>query len=186
MRRIHDRLAEVAEELLGPGVAGAPGGFQRGVRLRRGPRSEAKLRRAISTAYYALFHLLTYEATRKLAGRTPVAAEVRRWFEHREMVKVAKHFLASGTKPQRLQPLLRHVAVSADLRIVAMAFKNLHQWREHADYDIDKKVDKRFGERAVTAMREALQAWNRVRTQPDGQAFVAALAMFGGRRLEPL
>jgi hypothetical protein len=57
------------------------------VREPRRPR-QASLRRAISTAYYALFHLLTSQASRMLVSSDPLQLLVSRTFTHTEMYKV--------------------------------------------------------------------------------------------------
>src|SRR5580704_4225172 len=57
-------------------------------RERKRPR-QASLRRAVSTAYYALFHLLISEATRhwKLAYQRPT---LTRFFEHGKMFQASE------------------------------------------------------------------------------------------------
>jgi len=57
---------------------------------------QANLRRAVSSAYYALFHLLVSESTAQIAGTAPDNARLRlalsRAYAHGDMAMVAKWF----------------------------------------------------------------------------------------------
>lgn len=61
------------------------------VRDRSRPR-QANLRRAISTAYYALFHLLVDEATRALIADPALHPLVGRSFDHGDMKNASQVF----------------------------------------------------------------------------------------------
>lgn len=97
---------------------------------------QASLRRAVSAAYYALFHLLTSEALNCLitgTGRESLRAVLRRAFDHatmeetyREIVKPNAGKLAKG---------LDGNAVPVALKDVAEAFVEIQQARHEADYD---------------------------------------------------
>jgi hypothetical protein len=97
---------------------------------------QASLRRAVSTAYYCLFHLLTAEAAVRLisgANRNALRGVVRRAFEHNLM----KEACIEIRKPNggRLATGLDGIAVPARLRNVAQAFVQLQSARHEADYD---------------------------------------------------
>src|SRR5262245_50068779 len=65
---------------------------------------QASLRRAVSTAYYALFHLLVDEASRFLVGgakRIQLRHQLARAFEHGQMRHAASAFLNDPTSPWR-------------------------------------------------------------------------------------
>ena len=62
---------------------------------------QSTLRRAISTAYYALFHLLVHEATGRMVrgdDRAPLRARLGRAFEHSTMAEASRSF-SGGTLP---------------------------------------------------------------------------------------
>lgn len=88
-------------------------------RDRKRPK-QASLRRAVSTAYYALFHLLVSDGVSywKIERQRPAFA---RSFEHRKMKGVCK---AKYVNP--------------DLQAIADAFVELQQARHFADYDYAK------------------------------------------------
>ena len=59
--------------------------------------NQATLRRAISTAYYALFHLLIAEATLNW-GRSEHRAQIGRLFEHGNMRKASEKIKSDFNK----------------------------------------------------------------------------------------
>ena len=69
---------------------------------------QANLRRAISTAYYALFHLFIAESVERLLPAEPpgLRARASRAFSHGEMKQVCVRFLARRIV-EDLTPLLR-------------------------------------------------------------------------------
>src|SRR6266568_4821357 len=93
---------------------------------------QASLRRAVSTAYYALFHLVVGEATanwsesefRPLLGRV---------FEHGKM-KQACYRLSGGNS--EIPPFEKRAAPEDHLRAVAKTFILAQERREDADYDV--------------------------------------------------
>jgi hypothetical protein len=92
-----------------------------------GSPKQASLRRAVSTAYYALFHLLIDEAV----GNWSVARQrsvLARTFDHARMKSVCDsyvtNFYKAGSPPDGVQ-----------LKGVAQAFGTLQQQRHIADYD---------------------------------------------------
>ena len=67
---------------------------------------QASLRRAVSASYYALFHLLVDEASRRLVSgldRASLRLSLSRAFNHGAMKTVAKQFAARAVSP-RLDP----------------------------------------------------------------------------------
>lgn len=145
-------------------------------RERRRPR-QASLRRSVSTAYYALFHLLVEDASRLLiGGNVPHRVELRmslaRAFGHADMKKVASAFKS------RSPPLeWRRAAgqVSADLKLVAETFVELQQVRHEADYELRRQFSRREVEELLRRCDDAFRAWRRCRRDADGETFMVAL-----------
>jgi hypothetical protein len=54
--------------------------------------SQASLRRAVSTAYYAVFHLLAEAAARRWSGAPEAQTGVERGFQHGAMKSISKQF----------------------------------------------------------------------------------------------
>ena len=102
---MHDELVAVARTLAG------------------GHPSQAALRRAVSTAYYALFHAFSHDAATLLAGaqKSDTWQRVYRSLDH----KLAKEACL----------LIRPPAFSADIKRCAERFVALQKKRHDADYD---------------------------------------------------
>lgn len=62
-------------------------------RRERGRPRQASLRRAISAAYYALFHLLIQEATGSLVARPELRPRFARAFDHGDMRSASRGFV---------------------------------------------------------------------------------------------
>jgi len=97
------------------------------------------VRRAISSAYYALFHELVNEAVQRVAGSDPSRQTERdvmsRWYSHGDLATVATWVIARAEArkiPDPVGPLLSSPA--ADLVTLAQCFVTLHRARRDADY----------------------------------------------------
>ena len=124
---------------------------------------QASLRRAISTAYYALFHLLVSEAVGywKLKGQRPALA---RAFDHGKM----KH-ASNGCK-----------SADPNLQKVADAFVELQQARHLADYDGGKIWTRVESIYHINLAKYAFSSWGRIRDQGPAQDYL--LSMLVSRR----
>lgn len=105
----------------------------------KGSPSEASLRRATSTAYYALFHCLARDCADLLIGEDPGSRSDSAW---KQVYRALQHGFARGqcqkTKNMGFpQPILEF----------AQNFASLQIKREEADYDLSAV----FVESAVTA-----------------------------------
>jgi uncharacterized protein (UPF0332 family) len=108
---------------------------------------QVNLRRAVSAAYYAVFHLLVREATGLVIGRaggqtaSVLRAKVSRWFTHDQVKATCLAFAGGGGKP--LPPKFVEVLgspppgiVPAGLVRLADTFVSLQGERHDADYDV--------------------------------------------------
>src|SRR5947209_2968871 len=98
---LHDDLLALAVQLVGPAAPPAPtapapvvvpAAVPAAAPVAIPPRTEAELRRAISTAYYALFHLLIDASTTRGVATVDLRSYVARNFEHRHMLAVCKRY----------------------------------------------------------------------------------------------
>lgn len=138
---------------------------------------QASLRRAVSAAYYSLFHLLVSEAASSMLrgrGRSGIHPVFRRAFMHGHMKKAAKSF-AGGTVPDVWQAPMGEAPVSADLRDVASVFVNLQEARHEADYNFGRPFIRRDVYDLIDAAERAASSWQNVRGDPEGQVFLTAL-----------
>lgn len=164
-RSLPQRLLKLSESLL-PGAS------------ERGRPDPAKLRRSISTAYYALFSLLAEAGATALAGIGPQNRELRailaRTFEHSEMSNVCKGF-ANRNPSDRWKKCLGNQSVSLELACVAANFRDLQEARHEADYDILKKPKKSDARKSVNQAMQAFTAWNTIKMAPEAKVFLLAL-----------
>ena len=145
----------------------------------RRPR-QASLRRAVSASYYALFHLLVDEASRRLVGganRAALRSCLGRAFDHGTMKTAAKQFAARGVSP-RLIPGLQDQPLQDELVRVASAFVDLQQHRHEADYDLRRRFT-RIETLSITSDAEhAFANWRLVRGSPQADTFLVGLLAY--------
>ncbi|HEX4154150.1 MAG TPA: hypothetical protein VHY48_00930 [Acidobacteriaceae bacterium] len=141
---------------------------------------QANLRRAVSAAYYALFHLLLEESSQALAGVrvTGLAPRVSRAFTHVDMRKACLAFIAQPPQAP-LDGLLVH-PISHNLRLIAERFIKLQELRHSADYDTTTSFSKVETLALIGSTQIAFAAWRSIRTTDEASIFLAALA-FGAR-----
>src|SRR5579862_669642 len=135
-------------------------------RERKHPK-QASLRRAVSTAYYALFHLLIDEAV----GNWEIARQrsiLARTFDHGKMKKVCEDHVNEFHKsdsPVAGLPLMK----------VAQTFVMLQQERHTADYDnaFHWQRTKVIGH--IDLVADAFKHWRAIRATAEAQDYLLAL-----------
>jgi hypothetical protein len=125
-------------------------------RRERTKLKQASLRRAVSTAYYALFHLLIRDAVLNWK-RNDQRAALARAFDHGPMKKASQRIII-GKFPGSPPPAV------ARLREVAKAFVELQERRHLADYDSSTYWSRTDALKAVDRARAAFDAWQSTRT----------------------
>jgi uncharacterized protein (UPF0332 family) len=136
---------------------------------------QASLRRAISTAYCALFHMLINDGALKLVPNSPVRLrdQAQRAFTHGEMRSACEVFSRSSkTYSHLLVPPLE-----SELQSVAAAFVELQQLRHAADYDLSQTFDRVSVLEAIELAKTAMTDWNKIRNTPNTNVFLAALLL---------
>jgi hypothetical protein len=142
---------------------------------------QANLRRAVSTAYYAIFHLLVEEGTAEIAGRNASRAEgrqlVRRKFEHSTMYRVSQATAEGRDWVRASTPSL-----PLGLQLVAETFVALQEDRHQADYDSSDAFTRARALEAVERCELALRAWQTVRRTEESRFYLLALLLGPPRR----
>lgn len=156
----------------------ARGLVSRGVSVQAAP-SETDARRAVSAAYYALFHPLAAEGANNIAppGVGGLRERVSRAFDHGQMRRVCDLFSRGswGSVPA-VKPLVAP-PLSPDLVRVAEAFVVLQDARHASDYDLGSTLARRDAVRFVLLADDAFGAWERVRGTPNAAVFLTALLL---------
>jgi hypothetical protein len=145
----------------------------------REPRrpKEASLRRAVSSSYYALFHLLIDAATRVLlpAKDKTLRVQLARSFTHQRMREAAQEVTASGAMSSKGWFQLSSNLPSADLRTVAQAFIDLQQARHDADYNLAQPFRRSHVQGHLATARDAFESWKRIKGSEEARLFLLAL-----------
>lgn len=123
--------------------------------------STVALRRAVSSAYYALFHGLIADATLRTIGNDPDRELDRhtmsRWYSHGEMRAVSQWVIRlarNESVPTGVAVLLGNPP--ADLVELARAFIQLQEARHEADYDHTANLDEDDARAAINTAHQAL------------------------------
>ncbi len=146
--------------------------------LRKEPRrpKQASLRRAVSTAYYALFHLLVDESSRRLisgGAQASLRALTARAYDHGTMRQASRVF-ASGGLPPTLVAILPQ-GVPPKIGKIAEVFVSLQDVRHRADYDLTLKLTRREAQAFIGQVDRAFHVWQTVREDPAARVYLAAL-----------
>ena len=142
--------------------------------------SQASLRRAVSAAYYALFHLLVHDATRLMLrgnARAPIRHTLGRAFRHSTMKTVAQRF-ATSTPPTKLERALNAQPIQPALADVATTFGDLQQARHEADYDLGRRFSRAEVLHLIDRTEQAFDNWHAVRGSIQAEAFLTGLLAY--------
>jgi uncharacterized protein (UPF0332 family) len=141
--------------------------------LRR-PR-QASLRRAVSAAYYALFHLLIHDASRIMISNPDVRQKLSRAFDHGDMRAASGAF---ANPRGDLKKLTGGIPIPVDLQTVAATFVRMQDTRHEADYDLSRPFTRAEVNRLVADVDQAFRLWQSVKIDPASQAYLAALLLW--------
>ena len=141
----------------------------------RRPR-QATLRRAISTAYYSLFHLLVSDYTALFSTDSTIQAAIGRTVNHRDLFSVARDF---SLTPLRLPEALKAKGIVAtpELLIVVQAFISLQDERHDADYDVLLTYTRSEANAIIRIAQNAFAAWNIAKTTPAARIFLSCFQL---------
>lgn len=135
------------------------------------------LRRAVSTAYYALFHLLSIE-TAKNWKRPAERGTLARMLDHLPMSRVCTnkrdelnaHFKTNPPPGPDLE-VLKH------LHRITNTFIEMLQHRHSADYDSDIKWTRTDVLNKIQSVEDAFESWRQIRDDHQAQNFLVTLLL---------
>ena len=127
---------------------------------------QVDLRRAVSAAYYALFHLLTTEAAQNWKHPSQ-RNRFARMFDHGRM-KTCSSKASSRPLPSDAAEIL----IATDLKLVADSFVTLQQARHTADYDNSKVWSRTQVYETIAQAQEAIDAWMVIREKEMAQDYL--------------
>jgi hypothetical protein len=142
---------------------------------------QASLRRAVSTAYYAAFHLLSSEAAKQASPGSPSGLRevTQRSANHKDMKDAAKAFRAHNALPNQLKSMVPN-PLPPPLVEVATLFVQLQEERHEADYNLTVPFDRARAQNVVGLASRLFSQWKAIRNKDEGRVFLASL-LFGNR-----
>jgi len=158
-----DHLLEQALQLINPPPSGPP--------------RQADIRRAISSAYYAVFHLTMTALADEFIGRshrsTPRYALVYRRIDHRALRELCIEVLRPSPT-RKYAPYIPANGFGADIEAFCFAATELQQQRHTADYDPIPRFLKLDALVAINAARNAVLCFTQA-TPAHRRAFLTIL-----------
>jgi hypothetical protein len=136
---------------------------------------QPSLRRALSTAFYSLFHLLISDAISNCSD-WQFRAALARIFDHGPMRQ------ASDKKASEMNTLLRQVApdghprtVKLHLRNVAETFSQAQHNRNEADYNLNRGWQPDEVSLLIEGIADAFKSWTLIREEPEARAYLISM-----------
>ncbi len=143
---------------------------------------QSSLRRAVSTAYYALFHLLISEATANW-GRPELRAILARVFDHGPMKQAAdKKVSEINSYFKEKPPAGPERTVAYHLYNVADAFAQAQYHRTEADYNTSRQWDLTEVLLHIDGIVDAFKSWKIISQEPVAQAYLVSMLASKERR----
>ncbi len=134
------------------------------------PPSQLTLRRAVSAAYYAVFHYLIAEATSNWSN-VPLRAALARAYDHGIMKTASNRIL----NPRDFPYVGEDPLVLTRLRFVARTFSQLQEDRHFADYNLTNDLDRVEALAQVKSGETIFSTWPMIRTEQIAQAYLVSL-----------
>ena len=132
--------------------------------------TQADLRRSVSSAYYALFHLLIFEACLNWSNDISRPG-LARMFDHGVMKKVSKKVTDTTRMPYDGEDPV----IAAKLRTVAGLFVKLQEQRHEADYNLKDAWTFTQSLKEMLAATVAFAIWKEIRTEKISQDYLVSL-----------
>lgn len=144
---------------------------------------QGNLRRAVSTAYYSLFHFLVRHACRVIVGTSsdlrPYRTMLSRAFQHSVMEKACKSF-AGTTFPKGIQRRLpAGFTIPAELTVVAQTFRDAQEKRHLADYDPGEQFRRSDVLALIRDIEDARSSFANVQGRAETRFFLISLLVWG-------
>ena len=138
---------------------------------------QASLRRAVSTAYYALFHLLSIE-TAKNWKRPAERFTVARMLEHLSMSRVCAAKRDELNEYFKTRPAPGHdLDVLKRLHSITSTFVEMLQHRHTADYNGGIKWSRTDVLEKIESVEAAFRNWREIRDEHEAQDFLVTLLL---------
>ena len=136
------------------------------------PATQASLRRAVSAAYYAVFHFLIAEATSNW-NNVKLRAALGRAYDHGIMKTASNRLLNIQNFPFTGEDQ----RVVDNLRLVALTFTQLQEDRHFADYNLTKDLGPIDALNQVKSAEKIFYTWQSIRGNQIAQEYLVSLVV---------
>jgi hypothetical protein len=140
---------------------------------------QANLRRAVSSVYYAVFHLLVDEACRAQIGslhnQAPLRQVLGRAFAHRVMKEACKSFGGGTLSKGVAKGLPAGFAIPQEIRQMAATFVDLQDSRHLADYDLTERFKRSDVLTLIAEVRKQSDNFSNLAASNEKRFFLACL-----------
>jgi hypothetical protein len=147
------------------------------IELSESPRP-AYRRRAISTAYYALFHRLAHESAARFFAHPEdvlIYTATTRALDHKTALNVCQSFAGLATPKGPVKQFIESVVVPDELRHAARSFVFLQSARHLADYDVSAKFTPVKAAEFCTEVQSAFADLDKCQSDPAFRLFLGCL-----------
>ncbi len=136
------------------------------------PSTQASLRRSVSSAYYAVFHLLIAEATSNWSN-VLLRTALGRAYDHSIMKTASNRILSTRNSPFTGED----PQVVASLRLIARTFTQLQEDRHFTDYNLTKDLDPTDALTQVKSAEKIFNMWPSIRSHQIVQEYLVSLVV---------
>lgn len=142
------------------------------------PRN-ADLRRAVSDAYYALFHFIVLACVESLMPACPEGDQLRltRHFQHNAIKQVCEWVVGPGAIPERVRHSLLLVRAEVPIRDAALAFVTLQERRHDADYNHLTGLTRPETLTLIESAEDAINKLTAAKGTPNYERFMSHIAL---------
>lgn len=139
--------------------------------------AQVDLRRAVSSAYYAVFHMLSNDAAAQVTGGLAIELQIKtqRALNHSDMYATAGFFARSGRDKLEEKAIALPTAISSVLADIADGFRTLQEERHRADYDVQASFDRIKTLELVTMAEKLFVDWQMEKETENAKVFLASL-----------
>ncbi len=152
----------------------------------QGAPRQANLRRAVSSAYYAVFHYLVDAACRAILGTQHAQQAYRyalsRAFVHATMKAACSSFAGTQLPEAVAKPLPKDAtgrySIAPEIQQIAALFKELQQKRYLADYDLSERFKRSEVLTLIEQVAQQIENFGGLPASNDRQFFLVSLLVW--------
>ncbi len=137
--------------------------------------AEANLRRGVSTAYYALFHLIVGEAMIRIVADPALRSRVARSFQHDKLQQVCQEYSRARLDNAGQLTMRSGAVIPVQLQDLGTAFVSLQNARHQADYDTGTTLTHEGADTQVLTAEAAFLDWDAIQANPAAAVFLTEI-----------